>query len=198
MAKELVVKTGIIFLFILLVIRCNSQSEAEKTNVYDRQPVVAGKFYPENSDELILQLEILFDEASAPIINECDSVNQVLLAIISPHAGYVYSGKIAASAYNQINPDKLYKNIFIITSSHYQTFKGASIYNQGDYLTPLGRVKVNRDLANQLINNHEIFHYNPDAHTKEHSLEVQLPFLQYKMKENYQIIPIVTGTQYLE
>jgi len=196
MGRELLVKTGTILLFTLMVIRGNSQSEAEKANVRNRQSVVAGKFYPERPDELTSQLEMLFNEAAAPIIKENGTDNQ-LLAIISPHAGYIYSGKIAASAYNQIDPNKIYENIFIITSSHHQIFKGASIYNQGDYITPLGKVKVNQNLANHLINNYEIFHYNPDAHSNEHSLEVQLPFLQYKMKEDFQIVPIVTGTQYL-
>jgi hypothetical protein len=176
-----------------MVIECNSQSDNFKNQACtDRKPVVAGSFYPDNPVALNAQLESLFAQASG--VKTHDNV----LAIIAPHAGYVFSGKVAASAYNQIDPDKEYENIFIIASSHRVLFNGASIYNQGDYITPLGKVNVNRELANKLINENEVFVFNPEAHSAEHSLEVQLPFLQYKMKKDFQIIPIVTGTQTLE
>jgi AmmeMemoRadiSam system protein B/AmmeMemoRadiSam system protein A len=173
-------------------IHCKSQTkDTQQLHCTDREPVVAGSFYPENPAELKAQLELLFAQAA------CVKTYQDVLAIISPHAGYVYSGKVAASAFNQIDPDKDYDNIFILATSHRFAFNGASIYNQGDYITPLGKVKVNRDLANTLIEEHEIFEFNADAHASEHSLEVQLPFLQYKMNKDFQIIPIVTGTQTL-
>ena len=173
--------------FVIITVECNSQS----TDCIDRKPVVAGSFYPENPVQLKAYLESLF--AQSEYIKTYDDV----LAVIVPHAGYVYSGKVAASGYNQIDPDKEYDNIFIIASSHRVMFNGASIYNQGDYVTPLGKVKVNRELANKLIKENDIFVFNPDAHAAEHSLEVQLPFLQYKMNKDFQIVPIVTGTQTL-
>lgn len=179
-------------LFAVGFIHCKSQTkDAQQLHCTDREPVVAGSFYPENPVELKAQLELLFAQAAY-----VKTYNDVL-AIISPHAGYVYSGKVAASAFNQIDPDKDYDNIFILATSHRVAFNGASIYNQGDYVTPLGKVKVNRDLANKLIEEHEIFEFNADAHASEHSLEVQLPFLQYKMNKDFQIVPIVTGTQTL-
>jgi len=168
-------------------VECSSQS----TDCIDRDPVVAGSFYPENQEQLKGYLESLF--AQSEFIKTYNDV----LAVIVPHAGYVYSGKIAASGYNQIDPDKEYDNIFIIATSHRKVFKGASIYNQGDYNTPLGKVKVNRELATKLINENEIFVFDPEAHSDEHSLEVQLPFLQYKMNKDFRIIPIVTGAQTL-
>ncbi len=191
-------KTGIICrilticLFTLMVIRCNSQSENIKSKpCKDRNPVVAGSFYPDDSLALYAALESFFMEAK-PSANQ-----EEVLAIIAPHAGYVYSGKVAASAYKQIDPTKKYDNIFIIASSHRAIFKGASIYNQGDYITPLGKVKVNTEIANRLIDNNSVFSFNPDAHLTEHSLEVQLPFLQYIMKKDFRIVPVVTGTQNL-
>ena len=185
-------KLFIIFLFTVLVTEGNSQSDTKQVEAcINREPVVAGKFYPENPTALKVQLESLFAQASN--VKTYDHV----LAIIAPHAGYIYSGKVAASAYNQIDADKEYENIFVIASSHRTLFKGASIYNQGDYVTPLGNVKVNRDLANKLIEENKIFSFNPEAHSAEHSLEVQLPFLQYKMRKDFQIVPIVTGTQTL-
>ncbi|PLX17791.1 MAG: AmmeMemoRadiSam system protein B, partial [Marinilabiliales bacterium] len=182
----------IIVLFTVLVIECNSQSEDQSfQKCDDREAVVAGTFYSDNPEILKSQLESFFEQSE-----KARSYDNVL-AIISPHAGYVYSGKVAASAYNQIDPDKEYENIFIVASSHRVLFKGASIYNQGDYITPIGKVRVNKTLADKLIEENKIFQFKPEAHNAEHSLEVQLPFLQYRMRKDFQIIPIVTGTQSL-
>ena len=183
----------IVVLFTFLVIECNSQSEEQSfQKCDDREAVVAGTFYSDDPEILKSQLESFFAQSA-----KTKSFDNVL-AIIAPHAGYVYSGKVAASAYNQIDHNKEFDNIFIIAASHRVLFKGASIYNQGDYITPLGKVRVNTMLADKLIEENEIFQFYPEAHNAEHSLEVQLPFLQYKMKKDYQIIPIVTGTQSLK
>jgi AmmeMemoRadiSam system protein B/AmmeMemoRadiSam system protein A len=121
--------------------------------------------------------------------------NKDVVAVIAPHAGYVFSGKVAASAYNQVDPSKQYDNVFVIASSHQVSFPGASVYNRGDYLTPLGRVKVNRELADRLIRENPVFTFNPEADLHEHSLEVQVPFLQYHLKKDFMLVPIVLGTQ---
>jgi AmmeMemoRadiSam system protein B/AmmeMemoRadiSam system protein A len=170
--------------FIFLCADCQSQSER-----IDRQPAVAGSFYPAKQEELSATLKQLFTNA----VPSKDIQN--VLAIISPHAGYVFSGEVAASAFNQIDPTKEYENIFLLGSSHYVAFEGASIYSQGNFITPLGTVKVNTKLANQLIKNNSIFSNRTDAHAREHSLEVQLPFLQYRLKKDFKIVPIVLGTQ---
>ena len=170
--------------FLLLCADCQSQVEH-----IGRQPAVAGSFYPAKQEDLNATLKQLF-------VNAVPSKNiQNVIAIISPHAGYIYSGEVAASAYNQIDPTKEYENIFILGSSHYIAFEGASIYSQGDFITPLGKVKVNIELANQLIKCNNIFSNRIDAHAREHSLEVQLPFLQYRLKKNFKIVPIILGTQ---
>ncbi|MDY6800442.1 MAG: AmmeMemoRadiSam system protein B [Bacteroidota bacterium] len=184
----------VVLFFVLSTTNCNAQTTTngvKQQDAVDRKPVVAGSFYPDNPESLQMMLESLF--ARSEMVKTYDNV----LAIISPHAGYRYSGKVAASAFNQIDPDKIYENIFILAPSHRVMFNGASIYNMGDYITPLGRVKVNRELAKELIDKHKIFVYHPDAHKAEHSLEVQLPFLQYKMNKDFKIVPIITGTQNL-
>lgn len=165
---------------------CSSQE-----NPSDRKPVVAGRFYPADPADLRSTLSELFREAKP-----ADSKN--VKAIISPHAGYVFSGRVAASGYNQVDPNKKYDNIFIIASSHQVSFQGASIYNRGDYLTPLGKVKVNRELADRLIKEDAIFCFNPEADANEHSLEVQVPFLQYHLRQDFRIVPIILGTQSAE
>ncbi len=161
---------------------------AQEQNLKNRQAVVAGAFYPGDKNTLSANLEDLFKQA---IQNQ---QNGAVLAILAPHAGYPYSGIVAASSYNQIDPNKEYKNIFILGSSHRAAYEGASIYNLGNYETPLGEVKVNLDLANKLIDENKFITFNQYAHSQEHSLEVQLPFLQYKLKKDFQIVPVLLGT----
>ncbi len=178
---------------IISIVSCRSQSNTDQTmqntNLVNRKPTVAGQFYPGRSDELNAQLIKLFADA-VPKKTDND-----VLAIISPHAGYVFSGPVAASSFNQLDARKAYNTVFIIGSSHRTMFNGASIYNKGHYETPLGVVKVDLETANLLINKNDVFKYRPDAHAYEHSLEVQLPFLQHIMESDIQIVPIVIGTQ---
>ena len=173
---------------IAIVPGCNSQNETGLRPLTDRPAAAAGRFYPADPDELRNTLKGLFEKAKPKSI---DSVQ----AIICPHAGYEFSGIVAASGYKQINPDRKYENVFIIASSHQVSFMGASIYNIGNYLTPLGKVKVNIDLANKLIKENPVFTFNPDADKNEHSVEVQVPFLQYWMRSDISLVPIVLGTQ---
>jgi hypothetical protein len=118
-----------------------------------------------------------------------------VLAIIAPHAGYVFSGEVAASAYNQIDRTRKYEHIFVIASSHVKYMDGASIYYKGNYKTPLGTVKVDRELAKKLVEENPVFRYDQEADAYEHSLEVQLPFLQYILGNDIQIVPIIIGSQ---
>ena len=174
--------------FFPIVSGCHSQDQTAVVKLVDRPEAAAGKFYPSNTKDLQTMLSDLFTNAKPKTTDH-------ILAVICPHAGYEFSGVVAASSINQVNPDKEYENIFIIGSSHYVSFIGASIYNQGDYVTPLGRVKVNIDLANKLIKENAVFIYNPEADRNEHCIETQVPFLQYHMKKNFRIVPIVLGTQ---
>jgi hypothetical protein len=159
-----------------------------QNNTVDRVPVVAGKFYPSDKETLEKNLSDLFINCKK------SPPDWHVRAIIVPHAGYVYSGKTAASAYATIPSKSCFKNIFIIGSSHVKSFDGASVYNTGDFLTPLGRVTVNREIANKLINENKVFNYPTNAHLQEHSLEVQLPFIQYYFKNNPLIVPVIIGT----
>ena len=164
------------------------KGQKDNNNLQNRQPCVAGSFYPANPKQLKSELEGFFSEA-------LPKKTENVLAIITPHAGYVYSGLVAATSFNQIDPEKDYEHIFIIGSSHRTYFDGASIYSKGHYITPLGEMEVDLELAKKLIDEHKVFSFNKDAHLQEHSLEVQIPFLQYKMKREFKIVPIVMGTQ---
>jgi AmmeMemoRadiSam system protein B/AmmeMemoRadiSam system protein A len=154
----------------------------------DRQPVAAGKFYPADKEILLKNMTQLFENCKK------SPSNWDVRAIISPHAGYVFSGKTSAAAFSAIPKNKIYKNIFVIGSSHIMYFNGASVYNCGDYITPLGKLTVNKEIANKLISNNKVFKFPVDAHIKEHSIENQLPFIQYYFKDIPPIIPIIIGT----
>ncbi len=178
-----------IFKVILLVFILGSIapgiSHAQKT--VNRKAYAAGKFYEDKPTSLKTQLHDLFSETHK--LNKGK-----VLAVISPHAGYVYSGEIAAWSFKQIDPGKKFKNIFILASSHTMTIPGASIYSAGNYETPLGEVMVNTNLADSLIKSNPYLIFLPEAHSREHSIENQLPFLQYYLEHDFQIIPILIGT----
>lgn len=155
-----------------------------------REPAFAGQFYPGTEAELNTELNKLFREGTKNISEE-----ERLRAIISPHAGYVFSGKVAASAFNQISPGTQYKRVFVLASSHRYHFNGAAVYTSGNYSTPLGEIEVDTLLAEELLQTSEVFTEKPEAHDSEHSLEVQLPFIQNKLNNNFLLVPIVLGTQ---
>ncbi len=133
-------RTGIlILLYITIIMETNAQNKQ-----VDRQPVAAGKFYPAGEDALRRDISKLFEE--------CKKSDEKLnvRAIVSPHAGYVFSGKISASAFSSVDKEKKISNVFVIASSHVMSFDGASVYNTGDYKTPLGIIPVNREIAEKL------------------------------------------------
>jgi hypothetical protein len=170
----------LILIFLILESSCHSQT---------REASVAGQFYPGSPSELKKELQNLFAEK-----NGIQPEGKVL-AVIAPHAGYVFSGPVAAESFEQIDRDRQIDNIFLIGSSHRYAFDGASIYTIGNFRTPLGDVQVNLDLAKELCRKFSVFTTRTDAQMNEHSLEVQLPFLQFWLHKPFQIIPIVLGTQ---
>ena len=165
-----------------------TQESAMKKN---QKPVVAGRFYDANPTALKSQLAQFYAKA-AP------AKQQHVIAVIAPHAGYVFSGQIAADAYNQIDPEMQYKRVFVIASSHQMQCDGASVYTVGNYETPLGEIVVDTALCQKLINENSVFRFVPEAHSREHSLEVQLPFLQVHLKHNFLLVPVIIATQRVE
>ncbi|MGD0582162.1 MAG: AmmeMemoRadiSam system protein B [Bacteroidales bacterium] len=154
----------------------------------DREPWAAGRFYPANGDTLKHDLSVMFSAC----IKTQD--NWKVRAIIAPHAGYIFSGTTAAAAFSAIPQKSSYKNIFLIGSSHVMAFDGASIYSSGDFITPLGKIKVNKEIALRLKNENKVFSFPETAHMGEHSLEVQIPFIQYYFPEPPEIVPVIIGT----
>lgn len=118
-----------------------------------------------------------------------DNPNRILnpLAIISPHAGYIYSGDVAASIFNTIH--KPYDKVFILSTSHTSNYYGAALINE-DYDTPYGQMIVDKEVVKDLSS--DIFHISPQYFDKDHTIEVILPFIQKKIKYNT-IVPIMIG-----
>jgi MEMO1 family protein len=176
---------SILIMVFSIIFFMNASSQSKIT---DRQPVAAGRFYPAEKEKLQNEISILFSHTSRP-----EAVKKVR-ALISPHAGYVFSGAIAASAFSIIPEHHIYKNIFIIGTSHTMSFDGASVYHTGNYLTPLGKATVNMEIASGLIKNNSVFKQPVTAHLDDHSIEVQVPLMQYYFKNLPPIVPIIIGT----
>jgi len=154
-----------------------------------REPAVAGKFYEKDPGLLRNEVQELFDGQESA--NSYADVR----ALILPHAGYVFSGQVAASALMKIDPEKHFKTIFLIASSHHFLFGNVSVYAGDAYRTPLGEVPVDKDVANKLIEKNDFVEYAPVVHRSEHGNEVQIPLLQYYLKYSFKIVPIVITSQ---
>ena len=163
--------------------------ETQKT----RKPAVAGSFYPASAKEIKSMLGGWLHPSG----------NNALTpprAIIVPHAGYVFSGEVAASAYNRIPPGHQYKRVFLLGPSHRAGFAGASVDTVYSFAeTPLGKVPIDISLGKRLISEGKgaFTFWSEAAHDGEHCLEVQLPFLQMVFGDVPPIVPIVIGTERL-
>jgi AmmeMemoRadiSam system protein B/AmmeMemoRadiSam system protein A len=150
-----------------------------------KPPNVAGSFYPDNPKELSEMIDNFIDSAN-PEPEEGD-----IFALISPHAGYVFSGEVAAFGYKLIK-DKPYKTVIVIGPSHYYGFSGISVYPKGVFRTPLGDLEIDNEFTQKLADKDKEIFFDANAFDKEHSIEVQLPFLQ-KALSDFKIVPIVMG-----
>jgi len=160
----------------------------DPTQLINRDPSAEGSFYPEGKQALENSLRVLFSLA------ETVELEGKVQTLIVPNAGYSSSGIVSASGYKCIPDNADYSNIFIITSSHQEQFKGSSVYSVGNYITPLGTIKVNREIAMALIADNEEIFFRSQAHEREHSIEVQLPFIQYHFNKSIPIVPIIMGS----
>ena len=153
-----------------------------------RQPAVAGLFYPDSPDEISRQIEDYLEKASKP-----ETLGQNILGGVVPHAGYRYSGGVAAYTY-KILAQKQPSTIFIVGPSHREHFESISIYPGTGLETPLGTVPIDTDLAD-IFTEHPDVIYSDRGYTQEHALEVQLPFLQKVMTQNFRVLPLAMGSQ---
>ena len=192
---------------IMMMNMCNGQTRKERLRVGEQSsgmPVVrpatqANRFYTGDAKELSEEVDSLL------ALHRGETIFNNVAALIVPHAGYYFSGNVAAAAYMAVPRDKQYKRIFLLGPSHHEWLDGASVNTEADYYaTPLGQVKVDRETAVALTEADSVFRYEPRAHDREHCLEVQLPFLQRRFGDGKStqtsedsvpsIVPIIIST----
>jgi AmmeMemoRadiSam system protein B len=164
------------------------QAAGEEQALKDvRASILAGTWYPGTPDALTKIVQGYLSEARGP------SPDGTLKAIIVPHAGYRYSGGVAAYAYRLLQGSR-FKRVILIGPSHRVAFRGVSVNLQSAYKTPLGMVPVDQETGRKLLDTGPNIRWLRKAHALEHSLEIQLPFLQTVLHD-FQIVPIVMGEQ---
>ena len=162
---------------------------AQSKNV--RPPMVAGSFYPADPKELAAMVDGFLAAAKPPALNG-------VIAVVVPHAGYIYSGQVAAQAYALVK-GRAFQRVVVISPSHIDAFPFSSVFDGGAYDTPLGRVPVDTAFAARLAALDKRIQRSPRGHATssgrgEHALEVQLPFLQRALGD-FKLVPIVMGAQ---
>ncbi len=149
-----------------------------------RQPAVAGLFYAGRSDELAQDVDRMLNAAERPPLNG-------VRALVVPHAGYVYSGDVAASAFSCLPRGARYRYILLIGPSHRVAFYGMAVPETRNFKTPLGEFPLATAVIAEMVEQGWVS-YNEMAHQQEHCLEVQLPFLQRSEIEG-PLVPVVVG-----
>jgi hypothetical protein len=152
-----------------------------------RQPAVAGLFYPSDAHKLRTEINNMLSAA------ESKPITANIFGIVSPHAGYVYSGLTAAYGFNLLK-NKNYHKVIIISPSHREYFAGVSIYSGDAYKTPLGVVDADKELAQKIVEGSKTIFLGMEGHRQEHAVEVQIPFLQMVLTD-FKIVPVVMGDQ---
>jgi len=153
-----------------------------------RKSVIAGSWYPGNPSVLKRDIKKYFDAVVDAGVGAEDVVG-----LISPHAGYMYSGHVAAYSYKLVSGGR-YDAVIVIGPSHRVAFHGASIVSRGGFETPLGIVPIAEDLAEKIKQSGGAVADIPQAHAQEHSVEIQLPFLQVALGD-FSFVPLVMGSQ---
>lgn len=160
----------------------------------NRMPAVAGSFYDSNPDRLKERIEWSFKHSigpgNIPSIPKAKSKRDNLFFIV-PHAGYIYSGPVAAHSYYYLVSEGIPDVVIILGPNHTGYGSYVSVWPKGFWETPLGKIEVDEDLVKELVEYSEVLDLDERAHLYEHSIEVQLPFLQYFFNDKIKIIPIV-------
>ncbi len=165
-------------LFVLALLSCQQ-----------RPPAVAGQWYPDDPDKLAQMLEKFYTGVELP-----DSLDgRKPFGLISPHAGYVYSGQVASYGFSLIDEGD-YDTVILLGSSHHYLDDVVSLYDGESYRTPMGSVPIDREMVKDILDGDRRFVFRPAIHKPEHSNEAQLPFLQVRLK-HFEIVPILTSTR---
>ena len=167
-----------------------------------RSPFYSGSFYPKDKSDLNKILDFCFIESKfgpqqIPKINKNDNNKHKIYGLIVPHGAYIFSGAISANAYFEINGQNI-DTFILIGSDHNGIGKRISIMSEGYWQTPLGDVLINKEIPNELKTHNNIIIEDKLVHQFEHSLEIQIPFLQYSRLNSFTIVPILLKDQDIE
>ena len=165
-----------------------------------RKPCVAGQFYAGTKPELERQIENCFSHRYGPgaVPKTASKGSRKIVGIVSPHAGYSYSGPIAANGYSRIAQDGLPEAFIVLGPNHHGRGSGVSIQTDGAWETPLGIMPIDAVLAKNIQKASEIIDIDESAHSAEHSIEVQVPFIQFISKGIAKFIPVCSWMQDLK
>ncbi|MFA5364645.1 MAG: AmmeMemoRadiSam system protein B [Candidatus Bathyarchaeia archaeon] len=165
-----------------------------------RYPAVAGSWYAGTANSLRKQLEELFKHRLGPqsLPHVVDDGPRNVVGLVVPHAGYMASGPVAAHAYHYLAQDGRPDVVVIFGPNHTGRGSGLALMNEGVWRTPLGDVEIDTQTANQILQASNIIDADESAHTYEHSIELQLPFLQYLFGSSFKFVPICFMMQDLD
>ena len=165
-----------------------------------RPPAQAGTFYPDTEGALRTQIHSCFLHPLGPrsIPSIPGSRDDQLVGIVVPHAGYEYSGPVAANSYYRLASSGLRESVIILGPNHTGDGSGISTMTEGQWATPLGEVPLDKSLATSITRLSGLIDVEEEAHRREHSIEVQLPFLQFIYPRRFQFVPICMMLQDLE
>jgi len=157
-----------------------------------RAPVVAGLFYPETADALQQQIQRCFLDAPGPgrLPLAAPEGPRQILGLVVPHAGLIYSGQVAAHAYQHLAEDGLLEVAIILAPNHHGLGADNAVWHEGEWETPLGSVPVAVDVAAAILAATPLACADPLAHLRDHAIEVQLPFLQLLYGAGLSVVPI--------
>lgn len=163
-----------------------------------RKPAVAGTFYAGEKDSLKKQIEDCFVHPIGPgkIPAFTEKAGGKILGLVSPHAGYIYSGPVAAWGFSRVIEQERPETVVILGPNHRGFGASVALMSRGEWETPLGRVSIDQEFAKELLDTaSSIIEEDEKAHQREHSLEVQLPFLQYAYGDSFKIVPLCLADQ---
>jgi AmmeMemoRadiSam system protein B len=164
-----------------------------------RYPIVAGTFYSSDTKRLVKEIESCFLGKYGPgKLPGFECKERSIIALVAPHAGYIYSGQTAAWSYSALSEEKSPETVIILSPNHTGFGLPISLYKSGEWRTPLGKTAIDDKLAKEIFSASKIIDFDDLAHVNEHSIEVQVPFLQYLYGDKIKIVPIVMGYQDLE
>ena len=165
-----------------------------------RKPAVAGSFYPGSFTGLQRQIEDCFKHPLGPgaLPGEGKSAERHIIGLVSPHAGYIYSGPVAANGFSRIAAEKKPGTVVIVGPNHRGLGAMVAVGREGPWQTPLGSVEVDVGVGEAIVSAGHWAKWDDLAHSMEHSLEVQVPFLQYIYGPEFKIVPIAMLRQELE